>query len=77
MDKICLKFSLLAGLIMLFLGQATTLSAMGEEQLCDLYMEVTESAVDFFEPLWSDYSHKIPETGFFDFAPYGNWYNKE
>ncbi len=66
-----------AGLVVLLLGQAATCSAMTENELCDLYLGVTESAVDDFEPIWLDYSDKIPDTGFFDFSQYQNWITDE
>lgn len=64
-------------IIIMYMWQVPTSFAMTEEQLCDLYLEVSESVVNFFEPLWTDYSDKIPETGFFDFAKYNNWRNEE
>ncbi|MBN2376021.1 MAG: hypothetical protein JXD22_06455 [Sedimentisphaerales bacterium] len=77
MGKIFHKYLILGGFMLSFLGQATVSYAMTEEQLCDLYLGVTESAVDVFEPLWTDYSNTIPKTGFFDFALYGNWRDEE
>ncbi len=47
--------------------------AMSEKELCDLYLEVIESAVDVYEPIWVDESDRIPNSGFYDFRKYGNW----
>ena len=48
-------------------------NAITEEGLCDLYVEVVEDAVEYYEPLWTDESNRIPNSGFFDFRKYGNW----
>ncbi len=47
--------------------------AMTEEELCQLYLDVVEDAVDVFEPLWVDDSDRVPNSGFFDFRKYGDW----
>jgi len=50
-----------------------TCNAAIQADLDQLYLEVTESSVDFFEPLWTDYSDTIPYSGYFDFSRYRNW----
>ena len=47
--------------------------AMPEEQLQQVYLEVVENAVETFEPLWTDDSDRVPDSGYFDFLQYGNW----
>ena len=47
--------------------------AMTEAELVQLYLEVVESAVDVYEPLWCDDSVRVPGGGFFDVRGYGNW----
>jgi len=50
--------------------------AMTEQELCALYLGVVEDAVTVFEPLWTDDSARIPNSGFFDFRKYTNWLPK-
>lgn len=70
------KSAIFAGFLFLFFPQLTALPTT-ETQICDLYLEITETAVDYFEPLWTDYSYNIPDTGFFDFSQYANWQDEE
>ncbi len=44
-----------------------------EIELKQLYLDVLESAIDFFEPLWTEADNGAPNAGFFDFRKYGNW----
>jgi hypothetical protein len=46
---------------------------MTEQELCQLYLSVVEEAVDVFEPLWTDDSQRVPNSGFFDFRKYTDW----
>lgn len=46
-----------------------------EIELKQLYLDVLESAIDFFEPLWTEANNGAPNAGFFDFRKYGNWIN--
>ncbi|MGC9327915.1 MAG: hypothetical protein ACP5I1_09800, partial [Candidatus Hinthialibacter sp.] len=63
------------GTILLFLFASIQPScfAMSEAVLQQLYMDVVESAVDVFEPIWTDDSERIPNSGFFDFRKYPDW----
>ena len=56
-----------------WLGGEIHVQAMSEAEIRRLYLEVVESAVDVYEPLWVDDSVNIPQSGFFDFRKYGNW----
>lgn len=60
-------------------GSAASFGAapMTERQLCDLYLRVVEASVEYFEPLWTDDSQRVPNSGFFDFRKYGNWKDEE
>jgi hypothetical protein len=62
-----------------YAGSAASLAAppMTEQQLCDLYLRVVEESVEYFEPLWTDDSQRVPKSGFFDFRKYGNWKDEE
>jgi len=55
------------------IGYTPSAQAMTEDELCRLYMQVVESAVDVFEPLWTDDSKRVPNSGFFDFRKYTDW----
>ncbi|MEW6237937.1 MAG: Ig-like domain-containing protein [Candidatus Omnitrophota bacterium] len=66
-----LSYSLL-GIALTYLFVPTTLAA-DEKELLSLYLDVVETAVDYFEPLWVDESQRIPNSGFFDFRKYKNW----
>ena len=37
-----------------------------------IYLDILESTVDDYEPLWTDLSDTIPDSGYFNFAEYGN-----
>ena len=50
-----------------------TSHADSEEDLCQVYLDVVEESVTYFEPLWVDVSDRIPNSGFFDFRKYKNW----
>ncbi|HOL94127.1 MAG TPA: Ig-like domain-containing protein [bacterium] len=43
---------------------------LSEDELKELYLQVAESAVDAFEPIWVDESDRIPNSGFYDFRQY-------
>ena len=45
-----------------------------EDGLRRLYLEVVEHAVDVFEPLWTDASATLPNSGFFDVRKYDDWW---
>ena len=44
-----------------------------EAQLMQDYLDVVETAVDVYEPIWVDDSQRIPNSGFFDFRKYPDW----
>ncbi|HXK95085.1 MAG TPA: hypothetical protein PKV38_15535, partial [bacterium] len=46
---------------------------LSEDELKELYLQVAESAVDAFEPIWVDESDRIPNSGFYDFRQYPDW----
>jgi len=46
---------------------------MTERQLMDLYLAIVEDAVAVFEPIWTDDSKRIPNSGFFDVRKYDDW----
>jgi hypothetical protein len=48
-------------------------SAMSETELKQLYLDVLETSVDVFEPIWVDESARIPNSGFYDFRKYPDW----
>jgi len=48
-------------------------SALSEAQLCQRYLDIVEDAVSYFEPLWTDQSDRVPNSGFFDFSKYDDW----
>ena len=50
-----------------------TAISMTEDELMEFYLDVVESSVDVFEPLWVDDSERIPNAGFYDFRKYPNW----
>jgi len=52
---------------------ASQAPGMTEQELCQLYLGVVEEAVDVFEPLWTDDSARVPNSGFFDLRKYTNW----
>lgn len=45
-----------------------------EDGLRRLYLEIVEHAVDVFEPLWTDASASLPNSGFFDVRKYDDWW---
>ncbi len=69
MKHIIVYISLLIALII----PSSSSAAFTEDELMSLYMEVLESAVDVFEPLWVDDSERVPNSGFYDFRKYQNW----
>ncbi len=48
-------------------------SAMTEEELRQLYLDVVELTVDVFEPIWVDDSKNVPNAGYYDFRKYDTW----
>lgn len=46
---------------------------MTEPELKQLYLDIVESSVDAFEPIWVDDSARIPNSGFFDYRKYPDW----
>ncbi len=44
-----------------------------EKQLMDLYLSIVEDTVSVFEPLWTDDSKRIPNSGFYDVRKYDDW----
>lgn len=65
---------LLAGLIQPIAQAAAPAPApITEKQLMDLYLGIVEDAVSVFEPIWTDDSKRIPNSGFFDVRKYDDW----
>ena len=64
------KWLLICAITLLTAGRAP---AMSSEELRQLYLDVVESAVEVYEPIWVDDSERIPNSGFFDYRKYGNW----
>ncbi len=64
---------LLTALASIIALQAVASATVPETDLKDLYLEVVETAVDVFEPIWKDDSERVPNAGYFDFSEYGNW----
>ena len=56
--------------MVLLFGVATTAA---QADIRRLYLDILESTVDFYEPLWTDLSNTIPNSGYFNFAHYNNW----
>jgi hypothetical protein len=46
---------------------------MTEKELMDLYLGIIEETVTVFEPIWTDDSKRIPNSGFFDVRKYDDW----
>lgn len=67
----------LAATIALTTVFAFSANAMTEVELQTLYLGVLEHAVECFEPLWTDNSETIPNSGFFDIRGYQNWRDAE
>lgn len=44
-----------------------------DDSLKAAYLEVLESGVDFFEPIFTESLTDAPEAGFYDIRQYGNW----
>ena len=54
-------------------GSSPSPAPMTEKQLMDLYLGIVEETVTVFEPLWTDDSRRIPNSGFFDVRKYDDW----
>lgn len=52
---------------------ASTPAPMTEKELSALYLGIVEDAVTVFEPLWTDDSKRIPNSGFYDVRKYDDW----
>ncbi|MFO7975510.1 MAG: hypothetical protein R6V12_12840, partial [Candidatus Hydrogenedentota bacterium] len=76
MKKHAWRRYLTAGIV-LTIGFAFSAEAMTEAELQSLYLGVLEHAVECFEPLWTDNSDTIPNSGFFDIRGYQNWKDAE
>jgi hypothetical protein len=46
---------------------------MTEEELTALYLGIVEDAVSVYEPIWTDESRRVPNSGFFDVRKYDDW----
>ncbi len=47
--------------------------AATEDELCRRYLAIVEDAVDRFEPLWTDDSERVPNSGYYKFSRYDTW----
>ena len=62
-----------AASVLVLLALASPLRAMSEKDLSRLYLDIVEDSVKAFDPLWTDDSKRIPNSGFFDFRKYPDW----
>ena len=46
--------------------------AATEPKVREIYLDILESTVDDYEPLWTDFSDTVPDSGYFNFAEYSN-----
>ena len=54
-------------------GSSPSPAPMTEKELMDLYLGIIEETVTVFEPIWTDDSKRIPNSGFFDVRKYDDW----
>jgi hypothetical protein len=52
---------------------APTPLPMTEKELTALYLGIVEDAVSVYEPIWTDDSKRVPNSGFFDVRKYDDW----
>jgi hypothetical protein len=67
------RIAAVAVAVMLLAAAVTPLRAMSEKDLTRLYLDIVEDSVKAFDPLWTDDSRRIPNSGFFDFRKYPDW----
>ncbi len=78
-EKSCLWMKRTAGplaaaaAVLVLLLLVSPLRAMSEKDLSRLYLDIVEDSVKVFDPLWTDDSKRIPNSGFFDFRKYPDW----